>query len=147
LHRGHTQQHMDMIRHGITLFHCYAFLTTQIPKYLAYPAPNLAIYNFFVVLRHNMVLAFPLCMCLTLPIFHYGPSCPKGPSSLENRLSNIRLKRQGLLNSHRQSRWINNDLAPKLYGVRSEFKMIRNVIFKESLTNASTLPAIKYNEL
>jgi hypothetical protein len=40
---------------------------------------------------------------LTLPIFHYGPPCPSGPSSLEDRLSKIRLKRQ--------SRWINDDLV------------------------------------
>jgi hypothetical protein len=29
---------------------------------------------------------------------------------MEDRLSNLRLKRQSLFNSHRQSRWINSDL-------------------------------------
>jgi hypothetical protein len=59
-----------------------------------------------------MILAFPLNMCLTFPIFHDGPPCPSGLSSLEDRLSNLRLKRQSLFNSHPAlSGWINYDLV------------------------------------
>ena len=63
-----------------------------------------------------MILAFSLHMCLTSPIFHDGPPYPLVPSSLEDRLSNLRIKRQNLSNSHQQSRWIIYDLEfDKIY--------------------------------
>lgn len=34
-----------------------------------------------------MKLALPSYMCLTLPIFHYGPPCPSGTSSEGSVLS------------------------------------------------------------
>ena len=111
--RWYAQQHMYMVRHCIALLHFYAFLSAQIPQYLSYSTPKLSIDNFLTVLRQNyhMILAFPSHMCLTSPIFHNGPPCPLGPSSLEDRLSYLRLERQSLFNSHRQSRWIIYDLA------------------------------------
>ena len=80
---------------------------------MAYPKSSISVNDLFAILRQNdhMILAFSLHMCLTFPIFHDGPPYPLGPSSLEDRLSNLRLKRQSLFNSHQQSRWIIYDLT------------------------------------
>ena len=104
---------MNMVRHCIPLFQIYPLLAAQIPKDLT---PNLPVNNLFAILRQNehMILAFPRHMCLTFPIFHDGPSCDLGPSSGEDRLSNLRPEEWSLLDPHQQSRWINHHLAKPL---------------------------------
>jgi hypothetical protein len=81
---------------GCSCFECFPMgsnntLTFQIPDR-----------HWDIVFRQNvnMILAFPLHMCLTSPIFHIGPPCPLGPSSLGDRFSILLLKRQSLFNSH-----------------------------------------------
>jgi len=101
--KSSLSHHVDVGRHNLPFHQPDVPLSTQIPKYLAnFPAkPSkkdlLAVFWKY----HNVVLALPLHVGLTLPVFHDGPPRPTGPSSWGDRLSKKRRKRQ--------SRWISVD--------------------------------------
>jgi len=111
--RGYTQNHVNMIHRSVSFQQFDAFLQAQLSQQRTDPPSELTVQHFATVLGqdHYMVLALPLHMCLTSPVFHGGPPGPAGPSSWRSAfLIPPRTKRQSLLNSHRQRRWINYDL-------------------------------------
>ena len=77
---GNVQQHMNVVRHGLPFQKLDTTLLTQLSKYLPNTLANLPIKDFSAILRddHNMILAFPLHACLTLPILHMRSSLPFG---------------------------------------------------------------------
>ena len=106
---------MDVVRLSIPLQQSDFLLTTEFPKNLAdllsLPSEEHTLPIFWY--DHNMELAVPLHMGLTLPILHGDPPWPLGAFPRRIVL-NSRRKRQSLCISHRQSRWITSDLAAAL---------------------------------
>jgi len=104
--RRNTQQHMKVIGGRIAFQQPNIFLSAQFTNNLADRFAMFFKVFLFPVLwyNHHVILTFPFYMGLTLPIFHFGSPCPFGPSSGEPLYK--RWKRQSLINSHRQSRWI-----------------------------------------
>src|SRR5271157_2762258 len=94
---GHAQQHVDVVRHCLTLHQLDILLTAQIPQDLPNSSPDLSVQHLATVLRkdHDVILTVPLHVGLALPIFHGGPPAPPGPSS-RRTVPNSRRKRQSL---------------------------------------------------
>ena len=105
--RRNTQQHMNMVWHRFPFQKLDTPLLTQLSKYLPNSLANLPVKNFSAILRndHHMVLAFPLHVCLTLPILHEWSSLPFQGLPREDHLSSQPRTWQSLVNSHRHSRW------------------------------------------
>ena len=104
---SNAQQHMNVVAGQITLQQLNTFLSAQFTHNLADRCAMFFKVFLFSILWYynNMILTFPFYMGLTLPIFHFGSPCPEGLSSGEPLYKS--LERQSLINSHRQSRWIN----------------------------------------
>src|SRR5262249_45791172 len=78
--RRHAQQHVDLVWHCLTLHQFDILLTAQVPQDLADAPSEPSVQHLATVLRkdHDVILAVPLDMGLTLPILHGGPPAPRG---------------------------------------------------------------------
>ncbi len=102
-----SMMHGDVIRHCLPLHKLDILLAAQIPQDLPDAPPDSPVQHLATVLRenHDVILAVPLHVGLTLPLFHGRSSCPEGPSS-RRTVPYSRRERQSLQESHRQRRWI-----------------------------------------
>jgi hypothetical protein len=86
--RRHAQQHVYMIHHRMPLQQLDPLLTTQLPEYLPDLMAQSSVHDLPAILWYNdhMVLALPLHVGLTLPIFHDSSPLPCGAFLKENYL-------------------------------------------------------------
>src|SRR5205823_3937140 len=76
-----ADQHVDVVRHGFTFHQFHVLLPAQLPKDRAdrFARPTEKLLLAVLWQDHNVVLALPLHVGLTLPIFHDGsPFAPRG---------------------------------------------------------------------
>ena len=78
--RGHAQQHVDVVRHCLTLHQLDILLAAQVPKDLPDASSYPSVQHLATVLRedYDVILAVPLHVGLTLPILQGGPPAPRG---------------------------------------------------------------------
>src|SRR5271157_4849757 len=78
--RGHAQQHVDVVRHCLTLHQLDILLPAQISQDLPDASPHPPVQHLATVLREDddVILAVPLHVGLALPILHGGLPAPRG---------------------------------------------------------------------
>src|SRR4051812_36564003 len=93
----HAQQHVDVVRHCLPFHKLDILLPAQVPQDLADAPTDPPVQPLATVLRedHDVILAVPLHVGLTLPILHGRSSYPEGPSS-RRTVPHPRRERQSL---------------------------------------------------
>lgn len=103
-----AQQHVDMAWYRLAFHRFHVLLSAQFPKNFAdrSTCPSEKLLLAVLWQDHNVILALPLHVGLTLPILHDGSPFALWGLPQGDRLSPTTQERQSLMNSHRQRRWI-----------------------------------------